>query len=202
MAGQGRAANPSARKIPVGGNSRSHRCSRGADPRRPQRWAQGHTAVEATGDRSAGHHPGPRPSRTTPHSASGAPHLTSPRPPASNATTHSPPATRARGQGLSCVPMSQHEPPCHQKHLPPPHLSKSISLHRLWAELLGWAATTRGRHCPAHVPGMSGLLEGAASIPLACRAAGRRTLASQNPGTSRAPSHAQRTFWAQPAHLL
>ena len=130
------------------------------------------------------------------------PHLTSPRPPASNATTHSPPATQACGQGLSCVPMSQHGPPCHQKHLPPPHLSKSISLHRLWAELPGWAATTRGHHCPAHVPGMSGLLEGAASIPLACRAAGRRTLASQNPGTSRAPSHAQRTFWAQPAHLL
>lgn len=71
--GQGRAANPSARKIPVGGNSRSHRYSRGADPRRSQRWAQGHTAVEATGHHSAGHHPGPRPSRTTPHSASGAP---------------------------------------------------------------------------------------------------------------------------------
>lgn len=148
MAGQGRAANPSARKIPVGGNSRSHRCSRGADPRRPQRWAQGHTAVEATGDRSAGHHPGPRPSRTTPHSTSGAPHLTSPKPPASNATTHSPPATRARGQGLSCVPMSQHEPPW-----PPetPSPTPPVQIH-LAPQVVGRAAGLGCNHQGAPLP--------------------------------------------------
>lgn len=50
----------------------------------------------------------------------GTPHLTSPRPPASINTTHPPPAARGRGQGLSCVPMSQHGPPATRNTFPHP----------------------------------------------------------------------------------
>lgn len=100
------------------------------------------------------------------------PHLASPRPPASAPTTAFPPATLGHGQGLSCAATRYHGPPCHQKHLPPSHLSKSIPLHRSLVELLGWAAATRGHRCPAHVPGTSSLLERTSSTPLACRKAG------------------------------
>lgn len=91
---QGRAANPPARKIPVGGVLGPTETVEGQAPRDLSVGLRDTPAVEAKGDHSAGRYPGPRPLRTTPHSTSGAPHL-SPhaRPPASSTTTHSPPAS-------------------------------------------------------------------------------------------------------------
>lgn len=131
-----------------------------------------------------------------------APHLTSPRPPASTDTTHPPPAARGRGQGLSCVPMSQHSPPATRNTFPHPTCPNPSR------------STACGQRCRAGLQPRGGTI--ARLTCLGCPACWKepppshrlaeqqegRALTSQNPGTSRAPSHAQRTFWAQTAHLL